>query len=127
MKRVHNPYLTPRARELRIHSTKQENHLWYDYLREYPVRFRRQVSLDRFIVDFFCSKAWLIIEIDGSQHFTDEGKIYDSERTAILEEYGYRIIRFSDSEVDNSFETVCEIIDNEVKKGLEKRRKKKSG
>ena len=61
------------ARNMRKNATKQENHLWYDFLRKYPVQFCRQVMIDDFIADFYCHKAKLVIELDGSQHETDEG------------------------------------------------------
>ena len=115
---IRNASLTERARELRHNATKQENHLWYDFLSTYPVRFRRQVTMDSFIVDFFCSKANLILEIDGSQHFTEDGKAYDEERTAILESHGYRVLRFSNDDITHSFDYVCSIIDKEVKRAL---------
>ncbi len=66
----YNKKLIPRAKELRKNMTKQENHLWYDFLRIYPVRFQRQKTIDNYIADFYCHKAKLIIELDGSQHFT---------------------------------------------------------
>ena len=65
--------LIPRAKELRANATRHENHLWYDFLRTYPIRFQRQKTIDRFIVDFYCHRAKLVIELDGSQHFTEEG------------------------------------------------------
>ena len=74
--------------------------------------------MDSFIVDFFCSKANLILEIDGSQHFTEDGKAYDEERTAILESHGYRVLRFSNDDITHSFDYVCSIIDKEVKRAL---------
>lgn len=61
------------ARRLRKSSTKEENHLWYDFLRTYPVRFHRQYVIEQYIVDFFCPKAKPVIELDGSQHYTSDG------------------------------------------------------
>ncbi|MGM9632138.1 MAG: endonuclease domain-containing protein, partial [Eubacteriales bacterium] len=58
------------AKNLRKNATPQENHLWYDFLSKYEVRFQRQKAIDNFIADFYCHKAKLIIEIDGSQHYT---------------------------------------------------------
>ena len=115
MKELHNARLTERARELRRNATKQENHLWYDYLAQYPIRFRRQVTMQNYIVDFFCAKANLIIEVDGSQHFTPEGMAYDAERTAVLEALGYGVLRFSNEDVERSFDEVCALIDKTVK------------
>ena len=87
--------LISRAKELRKQATPQENHLWYDFLRSYPVRFQRQKTIDSFIADFYCHAAKLVIEIDGSQHYEQQGQAYDRERTAILEHYGLEVLRFS--------------------------------
>ena len=107
--------LIPRAKELRKNATRQENHLWYDFLRTYPVRFQRQKTIGGFIVDFYCHYAKLVIELDGSQHYTDEGKAYDAERTSILEKYGLSIMRFSNNDIDNKFQAVCNMIDQKIK------------
>lgn len=83
--------------------------------------------MNRFIVDFYCAKAKLILEIDGSQHFTEDGEAYDAERTAILESFGYKVIRISNEDVNHNFGGVCEMIDKEVKgriKQLEKQQQK---
>lgn len=119
MKDLHNRDLTFRAQELRTNATKQEKHLWYDYLNQYPVRFRRQVTIDRFIVDFLCSKAMLVLEVDGSQHYTEDGEAYDKDRTAILEALGYSVLRVSNDDVDRNFSGVCELIDNVVRKRIQ--------
>ena len=111
----HNPVLTPNARELRNNMTKQEKHLWYDFLRRHPVKFLRQKVINNFIVDFYCAKAKLVIELDGSQHFTEEGKIYDKERTDILEAYGLNVLRFKNSDIEQNFKNVCEIINKKIK------------
>lgn len=112
----HNFKNTKRAQELRKNATPQENHLWYDFLNRYPVRFRRQVTIDRFIVDFYCAEAKLVIEIDGSQHYEEAGMIYDAERTAILNSYGLQVIRFSNRDINCEFTAVCQEIHNTVKK-----------
>ena len=107
--------LIPRAKELRKNATRQENHLWYDFLRTYPVRFQRQKTIGGFIVDFYCHYAKLVIELDGSQHYTDDGKAYDAERTSILEKYGLSIMRFSNNDIDNKFQAICNMIDQKIK------------
>ena len=107
--------LIPRAKELRKNATRQENHLWYDFIRTYPVRFQRQKTIGGFIVDFYCHDAKLVIELDGSQHYTDDGKAYDAERTSILEKYGLSIMRFSNNDIDNKFQAVCNMIDQKIK------------
>ena len=111
--------LIPRAKELRREATRQENHLWYDFLRTYPIRFQRQKTIDAFIADFYCYRAKLIIELDGAQHFTAQGTAYDQERTAILQRYGLEVIRFSNREVDENFESVCMEIDRKVRKRMQ--------
>ena len=67
-----------------------------------------------FIVDFYCAKAKLILEIDGSQHYEEQGLAYDAERTAILESFGYKVLRFTNDEVNYNFHSVCDTIDREV-------------
>ena len=99
------------AKNLRKSATPQENHLWYDFLSKYDVRFQRQKAIDNFIADFYCHRAKLIIEIDGSQHYTEEGKQYDKERTAFLEEYGISVIRIPNTEIHENFRGVCDYID----------------
>ena len=107
-----------RAKELRKNMTKQEKHLWYDFLNIYPIRFQRQKTISCFVADFYCHQARLIIEIDGSQHYTEQGEAYDKERSAVLTEYGLEIIRFSNYDVDTNFCGVCEEIDRIVKERL---------
>ena len=106
------------ARENRKNPTRQENHLWYDFLSKYPVRFQRQKCIDNYIADFYCHKARLIIEIDGVQHDTDENIIYDDYRTAKLEKYGLRVIRIANRGIDRDFHRVCNYIDQVVKEIL---------
>ncbi len=117
-KRINNTKLTKRAQELRKNATPQENHLWYDFLREYPVKFRRQTTIHSFIVDFYCPAVKLVVEIDGSQHYSASGKAYDAERDYIIEQYGCKILRFSNHDVNCCFSSVCEMIDLEVRKLL---------
>lgn len=114
----YNGKLIPRAKELRFNMTKQEKHLWYDFLSLYPVRFQRQKTIDNFIVDFYCHAAKLVIELDGSQHFEKDAKIYDAERTKVLENYCLEVIRFTNSDVDRNFYGVCTAIDKKVKERL---------
>ena len=79
--------------------TPQERHLWYDFLKSYPVRFRRQHVIGSYVVDFYCSKARIVIELDGSQHFEPEEQKKDAERTAFLEGYGLQIVRIPNNEI----------------------------
>ncbi|MBP3571068.1 MAG: endonuclease domain-containing protein [Clostridia bacterium] len=108
----------PLAKNLRKNATPQEKHLWYDFLSSYEVRFQRQKAIDNFIADFYCHKAKLIIEIDGSQHFTEEGKQKDEFRTEILEGYDLKVIRITNHQVDTNFSGVCRYIDAAGKASL---------
>ena len=99
------------ARNLRQNATPQENHLWYDFLSKYKIRFQRQKTIDNFIADFYCHKAKLVIEIDGSQHYDTAGKQKDEFRTEILEGYDLKVIRFTNVQVNTNFRGVCEYID----------------
>lgn len=96
--------------------TPQEKQLWYHFLNKYPVRVLKQKVIDNFIVDFYCAKAKLAIELDGSQHYRNEGLAYDEERTKIIQAYGIEVIRFSNRDVDENFEGVCETIDLAIKR-----------
>ena len=106
------------AKNLRRNATPQEKHLWYDFLSKYEIRFQRQKAIDDFIADFYCHKAKLIIEIDGAQHYAEEGKEKDEFRTGILEGYDLQVIRFTNRQIDANFEGVCEYIDAAVKASL---------
>ena len=106
----YNRKLVPRAKQLRREMTPQEKHLWYDFLSSFPIRFQRQKTIDNFIVDFYCYKAKLVIEIDGNHQFDDPAIDYDKERTAVLNGLGLDVIRFTNLEVDQQFSTVCEQI-----------------
>lgn len=114
----YNGNLIKTAKSLRKNMTPQEKHLWYDFLRSYPVRFQRQKTIKSFIADFYCHKAKLIVEIDGSQHFSEQGMAYDNERTNILKEFDLEVIRFSNYDVNTNFEGVCVEIDRVVKRRI---------
>jgi very-short-patch-repair endonuclease len=111
MRRKHNKQLVPFAKQLRKEMTKEERHLWYDFLRTYPVRFSRQKVLGAYIVDFYSAEAKLVIELDGSQHFEKENVEKDVERTVFLEGFGLRVLRIPNNEVARNFHGVCEYID----------------
>lgn len=91
------------AKELRREATPQEKHLWYDFLSNYPVRFQRQKAIGDFIADFYCHKAKLVIEVNGSQHRTEEGMQKDEFRTEKPESYDLKAIRFTNRQVDTKF------------------------
>ena len=106
------------ARMLRRNLTDQERHLWYDFLQKYPVKIYKQKIIDNYIVDFYCHSAKLVIELDGSQHYTARGKECDEKRTAALEKHGLSVLRFSNKDVDERFEQVCYIIDQRIKEAV---------
>ena len=114
-----NGELVSRARELRRDMTKEELRLWFDYLRTYPVRFSRQKVLGRYIADFYCAQAGLVLELDGSQHYEPEEQEKDAQRTAYLEKYSIHVVRIPNNEVTGNFRGVCEYIDFLVKQRME--------
>ena len=122
MERKHNKELTKNAKVLRKNMTKEERHLWYDFLRTYEVKFFRQKVIDTFIVDFYCHPARLVIELDGSQHYTEGGLVKDKIRTEKIEERNLTVIRIPNNYVNNNFRGVCEYIDNMVKQKLNEER-----
>ena len=123
MQYKHNQKLTSNAKELRKHMTKEERHLWYDFLKAYPVRFSRQKVLGKYIVDFYSAEANLVIELDGSQHFEKENIEKDEERTLFLKGYGLQVIRIPNNEVMHNFSGVCEYINAAVKQSLSQKSK----
>ena len=124
MERKHNKNIVPIAKALRKNMTKEEKHLWYDFLRTYPVRFSRQKVLGKYIADFYCAEAKLVIELDGSGHYTEEGKQYDKERTAFLEEYGITVMRIPNQSIHDNFHNVCLYIDSIIKNVISKQNNK---
>ena len=103
------------AQKLRKSMTKEERHLWYDFLKAYPVQFKRQYSVGAYIVDFYCYKARLVVELDGSQHCEPSTQTYDTRRTAYLNNQGLYVLRVSNLDVMHEFAGVCELIDRTVK------------
>lgn len=118
MQSKHNKQLVPLAKQLRKEMTKEERHLWYDFLRTYPVRFSRQKVLGKYIADFYSAEARLVIELDGSQHYENDNMEKDAERTDYLKGYGLKVIRIPNNEVSRNFRGVCEYIDAAVRRSL---------
>ncbi len=117
----HIPYdqdLKKLSQQLRNNATPQENKLWYQFLKFQKLHFYRQKPLDGYIVDFYCPKLKLVIEIDGVQHFAEEQMDYDQERTLALNNYGLQVIRFTNYQVDFEFELVCDKITKFLKNPL---------
>ncbi len=118
VQRKYNKNLVPTAKTLRKNMTKEERHLWYDYLRNHPVRFSRQKVLGRYIADFYSAEVRLVVELDGGGHYTEEKTQYDAQRTAFLEGYGLKVIRIPNTEVNKNFPGVCDYIDLEIEQSL---------
>ena len=108
----YNPELIERAKELRKNMTEAEKKLWKEYLRNFKYRVLKQHPIDHYIVDFYCSKLKLVIEVDGGIHDKIDQKEYDKQRTLFLNTYGLTVIRFRNEEVMNDFEKVCKKISN---------------
>ena len=103
----HNKEIVPLAKALRKNMTSEEKHLWYDFLKDYPIKFTRQKVLGKYIVDFYCPKAKLVVEIDGTQHYDKDGIEYDAERTEFLKGYDITVIRMLNRDVNSNFNAVC--------------------
>ena len=114
MRFKHVPRLTPRARELRKNMTPEERHLWYDFLRTYPVRFLRQKVVGGYILDFYCASVKLAVEVDGTQHYTPDQIQYDAERERYLNGWGITVVRVPNSDIRTAFSEVCAKIDQIV-------------
>jgi len=106
----------PLARELRKNMTPWERKIWYLFLKDYPVRFQRQKPIGNYIVDFYCAKARLVLELDGGGHYEPEQSEHDELRTRDLEKQNLRVIRISNRDIDENFRAVCEMVDREVQK-----------
>ncbi len=108
----YNSKMLERSRSLRKEMTAEEKHLWFDFLRKYPIHVYRQRSIaEYFIADFYCPRAKIVIEVDGGQHFSEEGKAYDNMRTAVIEQYQIEVIRVTNADVMKNFAGVCRMID----------------
>ena len=111
----HNKKLTTFAQKLRREMTKEEKQLWYHFLRNYPLQFRRQVTCGQYILDFYCAKAKMAIELDGSQHFQTAEQSKDALRTEYLSSQGIYVFRIPNNAIWENFDGVCEMIDRLIK------------
>jgi very-short-patch-repair endonuclease len=114
MNKTYNKKLIGNARQLRRNMTKEERHLWYDFLILLPVTVNRQKVIGQYIVDFYCASAKTVIEIDGTQHYLDAGKEKDAERDAYFNSLGIVVLRYSNFDVNRKFDAVCNDIYNHV-------------
>ena len=119
----HNFKLTNNAKTLRRNMTKEERRLWYDFLKSLPFTVNRQKVIDNYIVDFYCAQAKTIIELDGSQHYVDEGLKSDALRDAYFAELGIKVLRSSNAEINVQFDRVCtDILQNLTARASEKKK-----
>jgi len=121
----HNSKLTSLAKTLRKNMTKEEKHLWYDFLSQYPIRFLRQKVIDDYIVDFYCSSVGLIVELDGAQHYSETGELKDRIRTEQLERHALTVMRIPNKLIHTQFAAVCAYIDDWVQNALREKAKHK--
>ena len=110
MNKINNDKLTKKAQTLRKNMTKEERLLWYEFLKKLPITFNRQKVIGNYIVDFYCAFAKIVIEIDGSQHFSKENIALDKERDKYLNSLGLRVLRYNNLEIKRNFRGVCEDI-----------------
>ena len=108
----------PLAKVLRKNMTPWERKLWYNFLRNYPVRFQRQKAIGNYIADFYCAKARLIIELDGGGHYTTEQAEKDEQRTNDLNAMNLTVVRICNLDIDRNFRGVCAYIDRLVQNSL---------
>ena len=116
---LNNPTNKGNAQRLRREMTKEERHLWYDFFKTVGIHANRQKPIGPYIVDFYIAAAKLVIEVDGSQHYSAQGQAYDRERSEILERYGLRVLRFSNYEIDTQFSSVCDTIYQAIKERMQ--------
>ena len=114
----YNPNNKPLAKSLRQNMTPWERKLWYCFLKSYPIRFQRQKCIGNYIVDFYCFRAGLIVELDGGGHYNPISNKKDQIRTEYLEKLGFKVIRFCNTDIDQNFYSVCTVIDEEVKRAM---------
>ena len=114
MNKTNNPKLTENAKKLRTNMTKEERHLWYDFLKGLPITGNRQKVIGKYIVDFYIASSKLVIELDGSQHYEDKGIENDVKREKFLTSLGIKVLRYSNLDINQRFEVVCQDILNNI-------------
>lgn len=112
MRQLHNTKLVGNAKALRKAMTKEERHLWYDFLKCLPQHFCRQKVIGHYILDFYCASKNIAIELDGSQHYEQTGKEKDIIRDNFLKEHGITVLRYGNDDICKRFENVCQDIWN---------------
>ncbi len=114
MSKEYNKRLVKYSQELRKNMTKEEQRLWYNYLRFLPVGINRQKVIGNYIVDFYCASAKIVIEIDGSQHYEETGIAKDIARDEYLGKKGIKVLRYSNRDINTKFNVVCQDIYNHI-------------
>ena len=105
-----NKHLTDISKSLRKNMTPEERHLWYDFLKKLPITINRQKVIGKYVVDFYCASAKIAIELDGSQHYTESATVKDIERDKYLNDFGIKVLRYSNYEFNKNFNGVCDDI-----------------
>ena len=116
--KAYNKENIPLAKVLRKNMTPWERKIWYDFLRNYPVRFQRQKAIGNYIADFYCAKARLVIELDDGGHYTPEQAEKDEQRTYDLSAMNLTVARICNLDIDRNFCGVCEYVDRLVQNSL---------
>ena len=116
--KAYNKENIPQAKALRKNMTPWERKLWYDFLRNYPIRFQRQKAIGNYIADFYCAKARLVIELDGGGHYSPEQQRKDDQRTNDLSTMNLMVLRICNLDIDRDFCGVCEYVDRLVQNSL---------
>lgn len=114
MNKTNNKRLTKNAQTLRRYMTKEERCLWYDFLKGLPVTVNRQKVIGRYIADFYCAEAKIVIELDGSQHNEEDSKSYDEKRDAYLNSLGITVLRYTNVAIRENFPEVCKDIKEHI-------------
>ena len=110
MNKTNNPSLKPFAQELRRNMTKEEKHLWYDFLKKLPIKFNRQKVIGHYIVDFYCAEAKVVIELDGAQHYELNARGKDTIRDEYLNSLGILVLRYTNIDFHKNFDGICKDI-----------------
>jgi very-short-patch-repair endonuclease len=118
MNDTHNRALVPNSKELRKNMTKEQKHLWYDFLKKLPINVNRQKVIGRYIVDFYISEAKIVIELDGWQHYEEDAKSKDEERDDCLTKMGILVLRYTNKEINSKFNGVCADIQSNIDKRI---------
>ena len=115
MNRTNNSGLTGNAKNLRKNMTKEERRLWYDFLKCMSVTVNRQKVIGKYIVDFYIASYKLVIELDGSQHYEEDNMKKDIHRDEYLKNLGIKVLRYTNSDINQNFDGVCQDILNNMK------------